>query len=101
MNSSTSQFSILSNFIKVKSAGDATAKALTVGSIKAENYVSGNLAANVLCFSRAYNGTTIKVAVNFNNQAISAYNLSGTVLAKYNNASASSLPAYSAIVVKA
>lgn len=101
MNSSTSQFSILSNFIKVKSAGDAAAKALTVGSIKAENYVSGNLAANVLCFSRTYNGTTVKVAVNFNNQAISAYNLSGTVLAKYNNASASSLPAYSAIVVKA
>ena len=100
-DSSTSDFAVLARFIGLKNGTDATGAALRLGNFKAENYANGNLAANVLCFSRTLNGTTIKVAVNFNNQSINANSLEGTVLATYNNASQSTLPAYSAIVVKA
>ena len=97
---SSSDFSVLAKFIALKNGSDAVGQTLRLGSMKAEDYVSGELAANVLCFSRTYNGTTIKVAVNFNNQTMSAYGLSGTVLGSLNGASSSSLPAYSAIIVK-
>lgn len=92
---SSSDFSVMKKFIEVKNSNPA----LIRGSFTAANYVSGALAANVLCFSRSYNGQTIKVAVNFNGQSVNASGLSGTVLASYNNATATSLPAYSAIVV--
>ena len=90
-----SDFSVLKKFIALKNSTPA----LIRGTFKAENFVSGSLAANVLCFSRTYDGKTVKVAVNFNGTSISAYGLTGEVLASYNNATATSLPAYSAIVV--
>ena len=99
----SSEYNILKKFATLKSGGDAVAKALTIGSMKAENFAWGDLAANVLSFSRTYNGTTIKVAINFNGTSIDANSLEGTVLASYNNPSnnRSTLPAYSAIIVKA
>lgn len=100
MSDPNSDYSMLSRFIKLKNGNDAVGKALILGSISSADYANGNLAANVLSFSRTYNGTTIKVAVNFNGQTINANSLSGTVLASYNGATQSSLPAYSAIVVK-
>ena len=96
--STTSDFAVMARFIKVKNENQA----LITGSMKAENYASGELAANVLCFSRTLNGVTIKVAVNFNKTAtMPANSLNGTVLASYGNATQSSLPPFSAIVVKA
>ena len=96
-----SQFSIMKRFVALKNSNNDVAKALILGTMKAEDFASGELAANVLSFSRTYNGVTIKVCVNFNNQTMPANSLSGTVLASYNNATQSSLPPYSAIVVKA
>ena len=101
MNSDTSEYGIIRKFVALKAGQDDVGKALRVGSISAGDYASGGLAANVLCFERKSGNTTIKVAVNFNGSQISAKNLSGTVLGSYNGASQSSLPAYSAIVVKA
>ena len=96
--STTSDFATMAKFIKVKNENQA----LITGSMKAENYASGTLAANVLCFSRTLNGVTIKVAINFNKEAtMSANSLNGTVLASYGNATQNSLPPFSAIVVKA
>ena len=73
-DSSTSDFTILSNFIKIKNGQTAqdggVGAALRLGSFKAEDYANGTLAANVLSFSRTYNGVTIKVAVNFNSSTI-------------------------------
>lgn len=102
MNDPNSEYSILKKFVDLKAGSDDVGKALRLGSISTGTYfASGDLAANVLCFERKLNGVTVKVAVNFNNQTMSAYGLSGTVLASYRGATASSLPAYSAIVVKA
>ena len=97
-----SQYSILKKFINLKTADDAVAKALILGTFAKANFAYGNNAANVLCFTRSYNGTTIKVAVNFNGEAIGGNSLEGTVLAQYNNPSnnRSTLPPYSVIVVK-
>ena len=100
VNQETSEFKIMQRFINLKTSGDAIAKALILGSMTASDFVSGNTAANVLCFTRSYNGTTIKVAVNFNKDALSAYGLNGTVLASYNGATSTYLPGYSAIVIK-
>ncbi len=99
-SNANSQYGILSTFAKLKS-GAQYGPVLSRGSFHAENYSHGNLAANTLAFSRTYNGTTIKVLVNFNNQTMPAYGLEGTVLASYNGGTQSSMPAYSAIVVKA
>ena len=101
INQDNSDFKVMQRFINLKTAGNQVSQALILGSMTASDFVSGNLAANVLCFTRSYNGVTIKVAVNFNSSSISAYGLSGTVLASYNGASTSNLPAYSAIVVRA
>ncbi len=100
-STSGSEYDIMKTFASLKSGSDSVGEALRLGSITATNYASGTLAANVLCFSRTYNGTTIKVAINFNSSSMSAYDLDGTVLATYNGASSSTLPAYSAIVVQA
>ncbi len=101
MKDANSEFSLMSKFIKLKAGNDEVGKALRTGSINATYFMSGDLAANTLCFTRKSGSTTVKVAVNFNNQEMSAYDLSGTVLASYNGATASKLPAYSVIVVKA
>ena len=102
MNQDNSQFGILSKFVKMKTAGDAVAQTLILGSLEKANFAYGNNAANVLCFTRKYNDTTIKVAVNFNGESIGGNSLEGTVLASYNNPSnnRSQLPPYSVIVVK-
>ena len=101
MDDDNSQFGIMKRFIALKNSNNDVAKALILGSMKAEDFASGELAANVLSFSRTLGSTIIKVCVNFNNQTMPANSLSGTVLASYNNASQTSLPPYSAIVVKA
>ncbi len=101
VNTSGSEYNIMKTFAELKSGDNAVGQTLRVGSITATNYASGTLAANVLCFYRSYNGTTVKVAINFNSSSMSAYGLDGTVLATYNGASTSTLPAYSAIVVQA
>ena len=80
MNQENSQFGIMKKFIALKTADNDVAKALILGSMSAADYANGNLAANVLSFSRTYNGTTIKVAINFNGSEINANSLEGTVI---------------------
>ena len=65
------------------------------------DFVSSGMADNVLSFTRTLAGTTIKVAINFNDAGVGAKGLEGEVLASYNGASQTALPALSAIVVKA
>ena len=91
-----STLSTMKKFIALKNSTPA----LITGDIEASNFASGNLAANALCFTRTLGDVKIKVAINFNNTAMSAYGLEGTVLASYNGATQSSLPALSAIVVQ-
>ena len=104
MNQSGSQFNIMKDFISIKTADDAAAKALILGSIEYKYYCNGDTCANVLQFERKYNGVTVKVIVNFDSHAYSSttngFN-SGTVLASYNGATMTNIPAFSAIVVKA
>ena len=99
MNQDDSQFGIMKKFIALKNSNDSVAKALILGSMDATYFISGDLTANTLGFTRTYNGTTVKVCVNFNNTTMSAYGLEGQILATYNGASQSSMPPYSAIVV--
>lgn len=95
-----SDFSALAKFVKVKNENQA----LITGAMETAKFVDGGmLHANILQFKRTLNGTTIKVVVNFNNapvQTIISGGLSGTVLASYGGATQSSMPAFSAIVVK-
>ena len=100
VGNANSDYNLMKKFIELKAGDDAVAQALILGSMSSADYANGELAANVLSFTRAYNGTTIKVAVNFNGTSINANSLSGTVLASYNGATQSTLPAYSAIVVR-
>ena len=100
VGNANSDYNTLKKFINLKTSGDAVSQALILGTMGSADYANGELAANVLSFVRTYNGTTIKVAVNFNGQSINANSLSGTVLASYNGATQSTLPAYSVIVVK-
>ncbi len=104
MSDENSQFGIMKKFINLKTAGDAAAQALILGSIEYKYYCNGDTCANVLQFERKYNGTTVKVIVNFDSHAYSSttngFN-SGTVLASYNGATMTNIPAFSAIVVKA
>lgn len=104
MTQSDSQFGILKNFVKIKTDGSAVAKALVLGNIEYTYFCNGNGCDNVLQFKRTYNGTTVKVIVNFSGNAFNnlsnGFN-SGTVLASYNGATLNNIPAYSAIVVKA
>ena len=95
-----SEYNMLAAFAKLKSSAQY-GELLSRGSFKAENFSHGDLAANTLAFSRSYNNVTIKVLVNFNAQTMPAYGLEGTVLGAYNGATQSSMPAFSAIVVKA
>ena len=103
MSQSNSEFAYMKNFIKLKTNGDAVSQALILGSIEYKYYVNGDTCANVLQFQRSYNGTTVKVIVNFDshgyNSTTNGFN-SGTVLASYNGATVNNIPAYSAIVVK-
>ncbi len=104
INDSSSEFSIMKNFVGLKTAGDAVSKALILGDINYVYYCNGGLCANVLQFSRTYNGTTVQVIVNFNiNTTYTdlANEFGETVLASYNGATTSSIPPLSAIVVKA
>ena len=100
-----SDFANLAKFIALKNAIEGEnapiGAALRLGTFKAENYANGTYASNVLCFSRTYNGTTVKVAVNFSSSTVNANSLSGSVIETYNGATQTSLPAFSAIVVKA
>ncbi len=103
MNQTGSQFDLMKTFINLKTRGDAVSQALILGSIEYKYYCNGETCANVLQFERKYNGTTIKVIINFDshgyNSTTNGFN-SGTVLAAYNGATLNSIPAYSAIVVK-
>ena len=104
--SSTSDFSVMKAFIALKNADNDVGKALRIGSIEASEWVDGELCSNVLTMTRKYGSTTIKVVVNFNqsglgsNLTLRSGALSGTVLASYNGATQTSLPGYSAIVIK-
>ena len=104
MGQSNSEFAYMKNFIKLKTNGDAVSQALILGSIEYKYYCNGDTCANVLQFERKYNGTTVKVIVNFDshsyNSTTNGFN-SGTVLASYNGATMNNIPAFSAIVVKA
>lgn len=95
MADENSSYSNLKKFISIKNSYPS----LITGSFEASNFASGNLAANVLCFTRTLGSQTIKVAVNFNNTEISAYGLKGDILGSYNGATQTKLPAYSAIAV--
>lgn len=107
--STTSEFAVMKKFITLKNRDDAVGKALRYGTMKAENeWVDGELCSNVLTFSRTYQGTTIKVLVNFNGRALNngftlrSGALSGSeVLASFNGANQTTIPAFSAVVVKA
>lgn len=93
-----SDFNILKRFIAVKN-GDAK---LVTGDIKYGNWVYGEAAANVLCFSRA--NDAYRVVVNFNKNAVPINNdkpFEGwTVVESYNGANTTTLPGYSAMVLK-
>lgn len=95
MTDDNSSYSNLKKFISIKNSYPS----LITGIFEASNFASGNLAANVLCFTRTLGSQTIKVAVNFNNTEISAYGLKGDILGSYNGATQTKLPAYSAIAV--
>ena len=103
MNQTNSQFAYMKAFINLKTRGDAVSQALILGSIEYKYYVNGDTCANVLQFERKYNGTTVKVIVNFDshgyNSTTNGFN-SGTILASYNGADKNNIPAYSAIVMK-
>ena len=103
MNQTGSQFDLMKTFINLKTRGDAVSQALILGSIEYKYYCNGETCANVLQFERKYNGTTVKVIINFDSHGYSSttngFN-SGTVLVAYNGATLNSIPAYSAIVVK-
>ena len=104
MNQENSEFGIMKRFISLKTADDAVSKALILGSIEYKYYCNGETCANVMQFERKYNGTTVKVIVNFDNKTYNSTTngfSSGTVLASYNGATTTNIPAYSAIVVKA
>ena len=105
--SSTSDFAVMKAFIELKNQNSEIGKALRIGSIEASEWVDGELCSNVLTMTRKYGSTTIKVVVNFNeaglgnNLTLRSGALSGQVLASYNGATQTSLPGYSAIVIKA
>ena len=103
MNQSNSEFAHMKDFITLKTAGNAVSQALILGSIEYKYYCNGETCANVLQFQRSYNGTTVKVIINFDSHAYTSttngFN-SGTVLASYNGATLNNIPAFSAIVVK-
>ena len=104
MNQANSEYDIMKRFISLKTADDAVAKALILGSIEYKYYCNGDTCANVMQFERKHNGTTVKVIVNFDNKTYTSTTngfSSGTVLATYNGATATNIPPYSAIVVKA
>ncbi len=102
-----SEFSILKKFIDLKNGSDDVGKALRYGDIAAAEWLDGELCSNVLTFTRKYGNTTVKVVVNFNksglggNLTLRSGVLSGTVLASYNGATTTSIPGYSAVVIKA
>ena len=106
MNDPNSDYSLLKQYIALKTGNDEVGKALRVGSIEvapdAKPFVSGTMMANALCFIRKSGSTTIKVVVNFNKDALTAesWNLGGTVLASYGGATQNSIPGYSVLVVK-
>ena len=104
MNQANSEYDIMKRFISLKTADDTVAKALILGSIEYKYYCNGDTCANVMQFERKYNGTTVKVIVNFDNKTYTSTTngfSSGTVLATYNGATTTNIPPYSAIVVKA
>lgn len=98
-NQENSQFGVLAKFIKIKNEKNNN---LVTGNMKAGNWVYGETAANVLQFSR--DNDTFRVVVNFNKDAVSINNdrpfENYNVVASYNGASASSLPGFSAMVLK-
>ena len=103
INDSNSQFSILKRFIDLKTANNDVSKALILGDVKYVYFCNGETCANVLQLTRTYNGTTVQIIVNFNSNTTFnglANGFGGTVLASYNGATTSSIPPYSAIVVK-
>jgi len=94
--SAGSQYDILKTFASLKSGTPA----LIRGSLAYGNFASGELAANVMCFSRTLDGVIYKIAINFNSSAVSANSLGSTIVASFNGATLSSLPAYSAVLTK-
>ena len=92
-----STFAAMKKFIGLKTSEPA----LRTGSMAYADFVASGLTDNVLTFTRTLGQTTIKVAINFNDAGVGAKGLDGEVLASYNWASQNSLPALSAIVVKA
>ena len=102
MTQTNSQFAITKQFVNLKTSGDAVSKALILGDVQYVYYCNGGLCANVLQFKRTYNGKTVKVIVNFNSQATYTTEngfSTGTVIASYNGATATNIPANSAVVV--
>ena len=95
----TSDYNILANFIKAKNA-DPTK--LVTGDIAAGNWVYGNLAANTLMFSRG--GDQYRVVVNFSSQDAQINNdrpfENYDPVVAYNGATTTSIPAFSAILMK-
>ena len=100
-----SEFSVMKRFIELKNADNDVGKALRIGSMTAGEWCDGELSPNILTFSRTYGSTTVKVFVNFNgtssNFTIRSSAMDGQILASYGGAAKGSLPAYSAIVIKA
>ena len=94
-----SDYNLLRKFIEAKNADPAK---LVTGDIAGADWVNGSLAANTLCFSRG--GDAYRVVVNFSNQAANLHNNNlfdnYDVVVSYNNASKTSVPAYSAMLLK-
>lgn len=94
-----SDYNVLARFIKAK---NNAASSLVTGNIGGANWVWGNLAANTLCFSR--DNDNYRVVVNFSSQAaiINDDNPFANYesVVSYNGATTSSIPAFSAILMK-
>ena len=95
----SSDFNVLANFIKAKNADPSK---LVTGDIEAHNWVWGDLAANTLQFSRG--GDAYRVVVNFSSQPakINSDNPFSNydVVESYNGATPTSVPAFSAMLLK-
>ena len=96
MTQSNSEFAHMKKFIELKTNGDAVSQALILGSIEYKYYCNGDTCANVLQFERKYNGTTVRVIINFDSHSYNstAQGFSnGTELATYNGATVNNIPA--------
>lgn len=96
--SQTSHYGIISKFAKAKNASQALIRGNYDAAAIEAGQATGQYGAVI---TRTLGDEVYKFAVNFGNSALSLSGVSGEVVASYNGATTSSLPAISAVLVKA